>query len=68
MQRRIREVFEASGARLLPRLRLVTDLGTDPLPGLPAAIPPLRRRLELAQLVATLVVRERDFAPANGGL
>lgn len=65
MQRRIREVFDASGARLLPRLRLVTDLGADPLADLAPAIPPLRRRLELAQLVKGLVEREVDFAPGS---
>ncbi|GGH55531.1 double-strand break repair protein AddB [Frigidibacter albus] len=65
MLRRVREVFGARGARLLPRLRLVTDLGRDPLAGLPPAIPPLRRRLELAQLVAVLVARQPDFAPGT---
>ncbi len=65
MLRRVREVFGTRGARLLPRLRLVTDLGRDPLAGLPPAIPPLRRRLELAQLVAGLVARQPDFAPGT---
>ncbi|AMY71712.1 exonuclease-like protein [Frigidibacter mobilis] len=66
MLRRVREVFGARGARLLPRLRLVTDLGRDPLAGMPPAIPPLRRRLELAQLVAGLVANQPDFAPGTG--
>ena len=39
MQRRVREEFDHHGARLLPRLRLVTDLGRDPLAGLPPAVP-----------------------------
>lgn len=65
MQRRVREVFDTQGARLLPRLRLITDLGSEPLPGLPPAIPPLRRRLELAQLVARLVEQQTDFAPGT---
>ncbi|WP_343080451.1 double-strand break repair protein AddB [Ostreiculturibacter nitratireducens] len=65
MQRRVREVFDDFGARLLPRLRLVTDIGSDPLSGLPAPVPSLRRRLELAQLVRGLVERESDFAPGT---
>lgn len=62
MMRRIREMFDAGGPRILPRLRLVTDLGRDPLAGLPPAVPPLRRRLELARLVQALLAREPDFA------
>ena len=65
MQRAVRAAFDARGARLLPRLRLVTDLGRDPLAGLPAAVPPLRRRLELAQLVARLTRAQPDFAPGT---
>jgi ATP-dependent helicase/nuclease subunit B len=66
MSRRIRDVFSDHGARFLPRLRLVTDIGRDPLAGLPAAVPPLRRRLELARLVAELAARQPDFAPGAG--
>ncbi|MGB5836814.1 MAG: double-strand break repair protein AddB [Albidovulum sp.] len=62
MQRRVRALFDERGARFLPKLRLVTDLGRDPLAGLPPAIPPLRRRLELARLVAGLVDQQPDFA------
>ncbi len=62
MQRAVRAAFDRHGARFLPRLRLITDLGRDPLPGLPPAVPPLRRRLDLARLVAELVRRDRDFA------
>lgn len=58
----VRAAFDARGARLLPRLRIVTDLGRAPMPGVPPAVPPLRRRLELARLVAELVRRETDFA------
>jgi double-strand break repair protein AddB len=64
MQRRIREIFDAGPARLLPRVRLITDLGqTAALTGLPPAVPKLQRRLELAQLVAKLVDRQPDLAP-----
>ena len=62
MQRAVRAAFDGQGARFLPRLRLITDLGRDPLPGLPPAVPPLRRRLDLARLVAERVRLDRDFA------
>ncbi|MCV2863251.1 double-strand break repair protein AddB [Defluviimonas sp. WL0075] len=65
MQRRVRALFDDHGARFLPRLRLVTDLGRDPLAGLPPAAPALRRRLELAELVRGLVERLPDFAPGT---
>lgn len=61
----VRAAFDARGPRLLPRLRLVTDLAGDPLPAVPPAVPPLRRRLELARLVGELVGRERAFAPGT---
>ncbi len=64
MQRRVQEILSEEGALLLPRLRLVTDLAQDvPLPGLPAPVPPLRRRLELAQLVDGLLTRAPELAP-----
>lgn len=63
MQRRIRQVFDAGPPRLLPRIRLITDLATDPLTNLPPAVSPLRRRLELAQFVAKLLEQEPDLAP-----
>lgn len=59
MARRLRAAFETGPARLIPRLRLLTDIS---LPELPAPVPPLRRRLELAQLVAALIAREPDLA------
>lgn len=66
MQRRVREEFDRHGARLLPRIRLVTDLGRDPLAGTEPAVPPLRRRLELARLVDGLSHSLPDFAPGRG--
>ena len=63
MQRRVREILGACGARLLPRLRLVTDLALEPLPGVPPPVPPLRRRLELMQLVARLIEVDPGLAP-----
>lgn len=61
----VRSAFDGRGSRLLPRLRLVTDLGRAPFTGVPAAVPPLRRRLELARLTGELLRRERDFAPGT---
>jgi double-strand break repair protein AddB len=66
MQRRVKELFDAGPARLLPRVRLVTDLAVEAaLADLPPPIPPLRRRLELTQLVAGLLERQPDLAPSS---
>ncbi|WP_415182367.1 double-strand break repair protein AddB [Phaeovulum sp.] len=66
MQRRVRDVFDQHGARILPRMPLITDLGRSPLAGLPPAVSPLRRRLELSRLVASLTDSLPDFAPGTG--
>ena len=64
MQRRIRSVFDSGPARLLPRIRLITDLAMDPVSlALRPAVSPLRRRLELSQFVAKLLEKEPDLAP-----
>ena len=64
MQRRIRAVFDDGPARLLPRIRLITDLADDPVSlALPPAVSPLTRRLELSQFVAKLLEKEPDLAP-----
>ena len=64
MRRSIQDLFQHEKALLLPRLRLVTDLSVHlPLAGLPPAVSPLRRRLELAQLIAALVARDATLAP-----
>lgn len=66
MQRRIRDLFDAGPALLLPRLQLVTDLTIGAgLPQIPQAVPPLRRRLEITQLVSILLEREPDLAPRS---
>lgn len=65
MLREVRAAFDRHGARFLPRLRLITDIGRDPLQGLPPAIPPLRRKLELAQLVAGFARTQPEFAPGT---
>ena len=64
MQRRIREVFDSGPARLLPRVRLITDLANDPFADVgPPAVSKLRRRLELSQFVAKLLDQDPDLAP-----
>jgi double-strand break repair protein AddB len=66
MRRRVQAILSEGPARIAPKLRLIADLGRDtPLPGLPPPVPPLRRRLELAQLVATLLDRQPDLAPRS---
>lgn len=64
MQRRVRDVFDAGPARLLPRVQLVTDLALEgALAGLSAPVSPLRRRLELSRAVATLLDSAPELAP-----
>jgi ATP-dependent helicase/nuclease subunit B len=63
MSRRIRTLFENGPARLLPRISLLTDLEDirDKIT-LPPAVSPLRRRLELAQLISQLLDQQPDLA------
>lgn len=64
MRRRVAEAFIARGPGFLPRLRVLTDVTEgQPLVGLPAATSPLRRRLELTQLIAGLLDGQPDLAP-----
>lgn len=66
MQRRVREIFAGHGAGFLPRLRLVTDLDLDAaFLDLPPPVPPLRRRLELTQLISRLLDMAPDLAPRS---
>lgn len=55
MLRAVRAAFDGRGARLLPRLRLVSDLALDPVPGLPLPVAPLARRLDLMRLVEAML-------------
>jgi double-strand break repair protein AddB len=64
MLREVRDAVMRQGPGLLPRFRMVGSVAADrPLIGVPAAVSPLRRRLELAQLVARLIERQPDIAP-----
>lgn len=62
MMRSVRDAFDRTGARLLPRLRLVSDLALDPVPGLPLPVAPLSRRLDLMRLVSALVEDRTELA------
>ncbi len=64
MARRIRTLFNQGPPLLLPRIDLVTDLGDHwDLAHIPDAVTPLRRRLELVQLLSSLLDRQPDLAP-----
>ncbi len=63
MARRVRDLFDQGPPCLLPRLSLVTDLGESvDLAHIPPAIPALRRRLELTQLISKLLDQQPDLA------
>lgn len=66
MSRRVREEFDRLGTRFLPRIELVSDLARVPMPGLPAPIPPLRRKLDLACLVDRLARGLPAFETGSG--
>ncbi|WP_354002430.1 double-strand break repair protein AddB [Pseudogemmobacter faecipullorum] len=64
MRRHVREAFLKRGAGFLPRLRVVTDPGQDPLlTGELPSVSKLGRRLELAVLIDHLLQAEPDLAP-----
>lgn len=64
MRRRVQALLTQRGAHFLPRLRLVTDLGSEvPFADLPAAVSPLRRQLELSVLIDRLLVADPGLAP-----
>ena len=49
MRRRLKDIFDAGPPRLLPQIRLVTDLVRDAeFTDVPPLVPALRRRLELS--------------------
>lgn len=63
MARRIRSLFDTGPTLLLPRMTMLSDLSKRAtLRGLPPALPPLRRRLELSQLIARLLDAQPDLA------
>jgi ATP-dependent helicase/nuclease subunit B len=63
MRRAMMGHLTAGGAALMPKIRLVTDLARDALyHDVPAPVSPLRRRLELSQLVRALLDRAPTLA------
>ena len=69
MQRRLTALFHEGNSLLLPRIRLVTDLGHDGVEqNLPPAISPLRRRLEVAQLVKGLLEADPTLASQDSAI
>ncbi|MCF6233793.1 MAG: double-strand break repair protein AddB [Rhodobacteraceae bacterium] len=63
MSRRLTDLMIAGPPRLLPRISLVADLDqTLTNTRVPPAIPPLRRRLELVQLISKLLDQQPDLA------
>ena len=66
MQSRLRELFDAGPPCLLPRVQLLNDLAFRPLAAdIPPPVSPLRRRLELTQLVSRLIETAPDLAPKS---
>ncbi len=62
-KRRLDAIFAKGPARLLPRIRLVAELGRDPLlTDLAPPADPLGRRLELTRLTGALLRAEPDLA------
>jgi double-strand break repair protein AddB len=63
MRRRVQHSLAVRGATFLPRMRLVTELGDDPLTGGGPAVSALGRRLELVVLIDRLLAAEPGLAP-----
>ncbi|WP_431297798.1 double-strand break repair protein AddB [Tabrizicola sp. BL-A-41-H6] len=64
MRRRVTEILTEAGCGFLPRLLLVTEIGTGPEAGaLPTAISPLQRRLDLAVLLDRLTRSDAALFP-----
>ncbi|WP_133485201.1 double-strand break repair protein AddB [Aliiroseovarius marinus] len=65
MLNRVQSLFDDQPG-FVPRLRLITDLAQMPLDSsTPSAVAPLRRQLELHQLILALLDQEPDLAPKS---
>ena len=66
MRHRVIQVMTAGGARFLPMIGVVSEIGADvSLSDLPAPIPELRQRLELAALIKQLLLAQPELAPLS---
>ncbi len=66
MQWRLKSLFMQGPATLVPRIQVVTDLSRDVrFLDIPLPASPLRRRLELTQLVGKLLELQPDLAPRS---
>ena len=66
MQRRVKALFDAGPPRLLPRIRLVTELAdVAQFRDIPKPVSSLRRQLEMSQLVAALLDKDPSLAPRS---
>ncbi|MEO0773586.1 MAG: double-strand break repair protein AddB [Pseudomonadota bacterium] len=66
MARRLRTLFDAGPPCLLPKITLITQPAEDwSLGDIPRAVSPLRRRLELVQLVTALLDSDPSLAPRS---
>ncbi|MEI4260733.1 double-strand break repair protein AddB [Roseovarius sp. D0-M9] len=64
MARRLQTLLSDGPARLMPRVSLVAELGRDwRMADIAPPAPPLRRRLELIQLISSLLDAQPDLAP-----
>lgn len=63
--RGVEEILASDGARLLPDIRVVTDLARDVAIPLPSPVPPLRRKLIIARLVSAFIEQQPDVAPQS---
>lgn len=66
MRRRVVQIFGQHGPGFLPRIRLVGDLAADMITAdVPAAIPALRRKLQLTVLIGRLLDSLPELAPRS---
>ena len=66
MQRRLKDMFDRGPAVLLPRIKLLSDVGAlEEIEITAPKIPPLRRRMELIQLISLLLEQQPDLAPKD---
>lgn len=66
MQKRVLALFDEGPARLLPRVRLLTDIAlTAEAKRIPPPVSKIKRRLELAKLIERLLEVSPDLAPRS---